>query len=279
MRQCTAIFLLLSILVMLSGCGISQQMSKDCGGDLELGCKHLFGDSSESKRHEEDQNEAISINNSEISNTNATLAALGTRVSALELQMGLAISNIEILSAETSILHSSISSLHSSMSAADSGLQIQIDSLGAGLTSNAFLISNLQSQMSTQGAALSSQIASLQAGLNATNGNVLVMQSQANSTQAQMTVVSTQISNLSTQISALNAQDSVIDYLDCGGNGPGYDEVVLRTKSGKLVAYFESGSQRFLSILTPGNYQTTDASSCPFTVSAQMQFCDSLGCR
>jgi hypothetical protein len=78
----------------------------------------------------------------------------------------------------------------------------------------------------------------------------------------------------------LNLGDPVVQYLDCGGDGTGFDEIVLRTKSGKLVAYFkENGSREFLTLLTPGSYQTTDGSNCPFTVTADGKFCDNQGCR
>lgn len=75
---------------------------------------------------------------------------------------------------------------------------------------------------------------------------------------------------------AQQMQDSIVEFLDCAGDGPGFDEVVMRTKSGKLVASFEDG---FLTIIFPGTYMTTDASHCPFVVTQQLQFCDILGCR
>lgn len=126
-------------------------------------------------------------------------------------------------------------------------LELQVQSLSTNLTSNSVAISILQSQM----------------GLLQTQVNNL--QSQSNHTQSLVT--------------SLAMQDSVIDYLDCGGNGPGYDEVILRTRLGKLIAYFQSGNNRFLTNLSPGSYMTTDGQSCSFTVNNSGQFCDSLGCR
>lgn len=185
----------------LTGCGIPKQMAKDCGGDLEQGCRQLFGDVSNDEEHEADQNAAIND--------------VRNRVAQLETNYLSTVSSLNVI-------HAAITALSSEGADHDATL----------LTLEASLVS---------------------------------LQSQANNNQAAIT--------------ALQLQDSVIDYLDCGGDGPGYDEVVLRTRSGKLVAYFESGSQRFLSVLVPGSYQTTDSSHCPFTVNNSMKFCDSLGCR
>lgn len=65
-------------------------------------------------------------------------------------------------------------------------------------------------------------------------------------------------------------QDSIAELIDPCGDEVGYDEVLIRLTDGRLLAYFESGGNRFLSVLPPGSYRTTDSSSCAFTV-------DSLG--
>lgn len=61
---------------------------------------------------------------------------------------------------------------------------------------------------------------------------------------------------------------TITEVIDPCGDGPGFDEVILRLGVDQLVAYFEQGGDRFLSILTPGNYSTTDSQSCPFTVNS-----------
>jgi hypothetical protein len=69
---------------------------------------------------------------------------------------------------------------------------------------------------------------------------------------------------------AIDAKSSV-EYIDPCGDGAGFDEVILRVTTGgevKLIAYFEQGSQRFLSELPDGNYRTTDQQSCNFSVSS-----------
>lgn len=52
----------------------------------------------------------------------------------------------------------------------------------------------------------------------------------------------------------------------CGDHVGHFDEVILKTRNGKYVAYFEQGSKRFLTELSVGAYQTTDAQACSFTV-------------
>lgn len=78
----------------------------------------------------------------------------------------------------------------------------------------------------------------------------------------------TQINSNLAQIVALQEQDSVVEFIDPCGDGPGFDEVLLKTSSGKLIAYFENGGDRFLTILSPGNFRTTDSQKCNFTVNS-----------
>lgn len=78
------------------------------------------------------------------------------------------------------------------------------------------------------------------------------------------------ISDLVGDIVELQTQDSVVEYiLPCDDRNGIFDEVIMRTQSGKLVAYFEDGGARFLTLLSPGAYQTTDKTPrCNFTVDA-----------
>lgn len=43
-------------------------------------------------------------------------------------------------------------------------------------------------------------------------------------------------------------------------------EILLRLSTGEIVAYFESGNRRYLSILENGSYRTTDGTNCYFKV-------------
>jgi len=75
------------------------------------------------------------------------------------------------------------------------------------------------------------------------------------------------INNHQIELTQLATEDTVVEYLDPCGNGPGFDEVLLHTRSGKYVAYFESGSNRFLTVLQLNvSYRTTDSQKCFFTI-------------
>ena len=86
-----------------------------------------------------------------------------------------------------------------------------------------------------------------------------------NTLTVQQTSLQTQVNSLLVQLVTLNGYTHIVDLVDPCGNGPGFDEVLIKTTQG-YVAYFESGSTRFLSLLTPGAYQTTDSQRCNFTV-------------
>lgn len=58
--------------------------------------------------------------------------------------------------------------------------------------------------------------------------------------------------------------EEIID--PCGDDPNNYDEVLMKFNNGDLLAYFQSGSKRFLTLLTPGSYQTTDAQKCKFSI-------------
>lgn len=78
-----------------------------------------------------------------------------------------------------------------------------------------------------------------------------------------------QISNGEDAVQSPYAIEKLID--PCG-DFPGYaDEIIIKTHNGELIVYFEDGGRRFLSSLTPGNYQTTDRQRCNFRVTSDME--------
>jgi len=68
------------------------------------------------------------------------------------------------------------------------------------------------------------------------------------------------------KIAALESNTNITSIIDPCGDSPGFDEVLIKTDKGNLIGYFQQGSKRFLVDLTPGNYRTTDAQKCNFTV-------------
>lgn len=74
------------------------------------------------------------------------------------------------------------------------------------------------------------------------------------------------INILTAQLAVLQGYDSIVEMIDPCGPSHSYDEVLLKTSSGKYVAYFEQGSKRFLTVLVDGTYQTTDEQGCMFKI-------------
>jgi len=236
----------------LVGCAIPDQVAKNCGGDLEQGCKMVFG-SPQDDDLQAQANEQASL-----------LAAETARANQLAAETQSLLNQIAIERERNNRQDILLEDLNNRLLIAE----VSIEGVQTSLVSVQNDLLALYTITAAQGFTNSTQAA-----------QIALLQSQQASMQSQILALQTQGVSAQAAITTLQTQDSVVDYLDCGGDGSGFDEVVLRTRSGKLVAYFESGGNRFLSVLTPGNYQTTDAQHCPFTVTNSGQFCDVLSCR
>lgn len=66
--------------------------------------------------------------------------------------------------------------------------------------------------------------------------------------------------------------DGILEIIDpCGDHPNHFDEIIIRVSTNELFAYFEDGgNRRFLAILPPGNYRTTDRQKCDFTVTSSL---------
>lgn len=69
------------------------------------------------------------------------------------------------------------------------------------------------------------------------------------------------------KLTTLKTEERIVQTIDPCGSSSGYDEVIFKTNTGKYVAYFEKGNNRFMTILKDGNYRTTDDQKCNFTIS------------
>jgi hypothetical protein len=65
---------------------------------------------------------------------------------------------------------------------------------------------------------------------------------------------------------ALPSPYTVSEIVDPCGDGPGYDEVILRMENGVLMAHYADGVRQFLTVIGPGTYATTDGTGCIFTI-------------
>lgn len=60
----------------------------------------------------------------------------------------------------------------------------------------------------------------------------------------------------------------IIQVIDPCGTQPGFNEVLLKTADGHLLAHYADGTKQFLTLLTPNSYVTTDFTPCYFIVNS-----------
>jgi hypothetical protein len=132
------------------------------------------------------------------------------------------------------------------------------------------------------------QLDSILSSINALEIALSQLEIDVNASEDALTVITNQITileddatQLQVELVEIQGETRVTELLDpCGDHPNNFDEVLLRTSNGDLVAYFEVGSKRFLSVLSRGqSYATTDQQACNFSVNSLGQLCDNLGCR
>lgn len=93
-------------------------------------------------------------------------------------------------------------------------------------------------------------------------------QSTIEAIQAQQDAMSILIASNQSRLAELETGLMVVQLIDpCGDSIGQFDEILLKLSDGTIIAYFEHGSKRFLTVVSDGNYRTTDASNCAFSVS------------
>ncbi len=155
----------------------------------------------------------------------------------------------------------------------------EIDSLQAMLTELVKDVRSVEAQATQQQQMLDLlDVMAQQQGANITAINQMLVEVNQDLVDVQNSIAyeQTRINGLAVDVANLNAQDGVIESVyPCGDRENRFDEAFLRMKSGKLIAYFESGGDRHLTALTPGNYRTTDSAPyCYFTLNSQQQIVD-----
>ena len=140
------------------------------------------------------------------------------------------------------------------------GLSVSYATLSSAIDATQIELDALSDQNSTEHAQLQALINAQNARLNTVNSLITSLQTSANQTQSELTDL----------VESLDAENRVVGYLDpCGDHAGQYDEVLMVTSQGKVVAYFENGTKRHLSLLLPNAYyRTTDAQACIFRVDA-----------
>lgn len=112
-----------------------------------------------------------------------------------------------------------------------------------------------------------SLVSTLQSNLNLLTARVVVLE---NSIGTPVTGLQAIVTQNTITILQLQSNHNVTKIVDPCGDTPGkYDEVFLKTSTGKLIASFSdtaSGLNTRFSELVPGTFTTTDGTSCTFTV-------------
>ncbi len=64
---------------------------------------------------------------------------------------------------------------------------------------------------------------------------------------------------------------TITEFIDPCGDDPGhFDEILLKMFDDSIVGYYQDGDKRFLVNVPAGDYVTTDAQACAFTVNEDL---------
>lgn len=181
---------------------------------------------------------------------NATItsgnASLQSQINTLNTQVTNALSDASVLAGRVSAVEGDTALL-----------DISVGNLQTDLASTNSLVANYASLGTAAYNQIQSQIASLQSSSVSVNTNVTVLQASVNSALV--------------QIATLQGYQNIVSIKDpCGAQGS-YNEVFLKLSTGKYLASFSdnaNGLNTRFSVLTDGNFVTTDGSHCYFTVSS-----------
>lgn len=117
---------------------------------------------------------------------------------------------------------------------------------------------------------LEKEIETIKKNLNLTIDTLTQLQFQVGVDQSNISALQAQANAQQISLTQLQTQESIIEMKDVCGTTPGfYNEILLKTKSGKYIAYFEQSGNRFLVELTTGSYRTTDGTNCYFDINSQ----------
>lgn len=274
------LLLLGAAIAMLSGCGVADSLTDKChrnGGDMVHLCKVLFGDASP-RINDLDRRTDREIGRLEqlIKNNLALIQSLfqitqeqGDKIDANEVEIA---KNLALIQALTSVVEQNELAVASNLALIE-GLEQDLLLLQDDVEANELAIADLQSQID----ALESQV--LQNETNITSNLALIATLQAamadQSTQLdnQNTTINslvTTTNNLIADLAELQGYEHIVEFIDpCPfQTAPsGFNEVLLKTSSGQYVAYFESGGNRYLTLLKDNtNYMTTDGRGCAFSL-------------
>lgn len=140
----------------------------------------------------------------------------------------------------------------------------QLETMQTVLDMNIQDISLYQQQLTT----LQSLVEILQVSSLNQSDTIVQLQEQINSLTERIDYQQVIVNNMQIELAQLAAEDTVLEYIyPCGKRNGYFDEILLHTKSGKYIAYFENGNKRFLTVLNDNaSYTLTDGSNCTFNL-------------
>lgn len=97
--------------------------------------------------------------------------------------------------------------------------------------------------------------------LNCTNGSFYIIKDGQDGKQGEQ------------GIAGKDGTNSIQEIINpCGENKDSFDEIIFKLAEDQYMCYFEIGSNRFLTLLTPGKYQTTDTQHCLFEITEDYRY-------
>lgn len=289
-------FMLVILTLLLTGCGVTEQWGRNCGGDLKELCHNVFGgrvdadQDSIDVRHDSEIDELkrrVSQLEVEVNLSKAQMTILGDALSTqggnLQGQIDALSSSISMLQATDMALQARLSGIDSEISnltdavallqASTAALQLEtstlvlnVNGLASGLAQlnalNAY-VNNLANQGAAAYIQLNSAISALQNQMTIVQGDLITLSSNMTTLQS--------VSNAATiQLAALAGYKHITSIKDpCGPQG-NWNEIFLRLSDGSYIASFSeqaNGKNTRFVVLQDGNYVTTDGTNCHFTVS------------
>lgn len=226
------LLILATIGILTTSCGVVEKLDKNCGSDIHEACNFFFG------MKNDDQDQVLK----DLANKNADqddkMTEIENRIKDLELEV------------ENNFMtvNNSYTSLQALMESNDESLQDEIDALQ-------LQVNNQYNSLTLSMVNLTNQLTSTQSQVNTLQGNI-------NSLSSSYTTLNATVNTLNSQLA--NAVTMIIDV--CGDTPNQFDEVVLKTRNGDYLAYFEQGNKRFLAKLGAGSYVSTDGTNCHFTI-------------
>lgn len=229
----------------LTGCGVTQQLARDCGGDFKSLCRDVFGGSVDAEQ-------------------DARLDSVTQRIAVLETQLAETRAQGVVFNMALVQLNSLVENNWNSVTAELAQLNTAVE--------------DLQEQVSPV-SALGQSLAALQARLEALETKQGLddteRQAEIQAALADFTVISqtlqTGVASALSQIAVLQGYTNIISVKDpCGKQGSVINEVFLKLSTGKFLASVSensSGKNTRFAVLEDGNFVTSDGTSCQFTVS------------